>query len=101
MNRGRLPATRWRLTRVPTFPDLNVALTVDTTAPAVVRAIEQAAADAGIALERTDPDDLLRRRRIPRRRPGGSPNGNLRGMANLAAIMLLCPGRRFLRAATT
>jgi hypothetical protein len=45
--------TRWLLRRVPDWPnDVAVELVVDTTAPTVVEAIEQAAASNGIELQR-------------------------------------------------
>jgi hypothetical protein len=45
--------TAWRLVRVPDFPNrLDIQLVVDTTAPAVVEAIEEAAKRNGIVLER-------------------------------------------------
>ena len=52
-------ATRWRIAGVPQLPQsLNVYLTVDTTAPAVISAVEQAAYMYGIALVREEePDD--------------------------------------------
>jgi len=49
------PRTAWRLRAidgVPRLRGLDVQLTVDTTAPAVVDAIETAAALHGIELER-------------------------------------------------
>lgn len=50
------PRTVWRIVGVdPTRRQgLNVSLSVDTTAPAVVDAIERAAAANGITLERAD-----------------------------------------------
>ena len=52
-------ATRWRILHVPEG-FVNVELTVDTTAPLVVRRIEQAAKNAGITLERVTDDDGVR-----------------------------------------
>jgi hypothetical protein len=48
------PTTRWRLTQTPGRPRLELELVVNTTAPAVVDAIEQAAARAGVELERLE-----------------------------------------------
>jgi pyrrolidone-carboxylate peptidase len=50
--------TVWRLVRVPEWPNrINVEMVVDTTADAVVAAIEEAAARNGIALERVANND--------------------------------------------
>lgn len=45
--------TIWRLEAVPELPQrLDIKLVVDTTAPAVVEAIEEAAAQNGVLLVR-------------------------------------------------
>jgi hypothetical protein len=47
--------TAWRVVGVPDFPNrLDVMLVVDTTAPAVIDALEAAAAGAGVRLERVE-----------------------------------------------
>ena len=49
--------TTWRLTQIPTLPQrLQITLVVDTTAPAVIEAVEKAAARHGIWLERITKD---------------------------------------------
>jgi len=51
--------TRWKISKVPKLVShgkLNVTLVCDTSAPAVIRAIEEAAAAHGIRLERL-PDE--------------------------------------------
>jgi cell division ATPase FtsA len=51
--------TVWRLVRVPELAQrLDVELVVDTTAPAVVEAIEAAAERAGVELERVGVEEL-------------------------------------------
>jgi hypothetical protein len=48
--------TRWRIRAVPDLPQrLDVELIVDTEAPAVIQAIEEAAATNGVQLERLEP----------------------------------------------
>jgi hypothetical protein len=48
-----MPQTQWRLTQIPDVPQaLEITLAVDTTAPAVVRAVEEAAFKYGVKLER-------------------------------------------------
>ncbi len=44
--------TAWKMKAVPERRSLKLTLAVDTTAPAVVRAIEEAAAKHGIVLTR-------------------------------------------------
>ena len=52
------PSTRWRIVAAGiSLPKLNVVLSVDTTAPLVVAAIEYAAAKNGIELERIEEDE--------------------------------------------
>ena len=46
--------TSWRLIRIPDHPGLNIRLVVDTTAPAVIEAIEQAAVRAGVWIIREE-----------------------------------------------
>jgi hypothetical protein len=47
------PVTRWRLAAISNWPGrLDVTLAVDSTAPMVVNAIENAAAHWGVDLER-------------------------------------------------
>jgi hypothetical protein len=48
------PVTRWRLVAIADYPNrLDVELVAGTTAPAVVRAIEDAARRAGVVLRRS------------------------------------------------
>jgi hypothetical protein len=48
------PLTAWRIVGLPNRPGLDVRLSVETTAPAVVEAIEKAAAASGVELERVE-----------------------------------------------
>lgn len=52
--------TVWRLVAIayPPTGGLDVQLVIDTTAPAVVEAIERAAADAGVELERVVDEEV-------------------------------------------
>ena len=52
------PWTTWRLVALHGLGHLDVALTVDTTAPVVVAAIEAAAQAHGITLQRVVDDDV-------------------------------------------
>ena len=52
---ARAPRTVWWIVRLD-GRRLDVRLEVDTTAPLVVEMIERAAADAGIVLERDEPE---------------------------------------------
>lgn len=50
--RGVQPKTVWRITRIGELRQLDIVLSVDTTAPLVTAAIEKAAKDAGINMQR-------------------------------------------------
>jgi len=50
------PRTVWRLCRLPGLHPLDVTVTVDTTAPVVLMAIERAAGENGITLVRVEED---------------------------------------------
>lgn len=60
---AQLPVTRWRIVRIPEWPkgsspwSPGVLLIVDTTAPAVLEAIERAAERYGIELERVEEEE--------------------------------------------
>jgi hypothetical protein len=53
-----LPQTTWRITGFTDWPNtVSIELTVDTDAPGVLTAIENAAANYGIQLERVGAGD--------------------------------------------
>lgn len=55
MNERDDERTVWTITHLPDWGRVSVTLSVDTTAPAVVERIEQAAAGAGVVLARRLP----------------------------------------------
>ena len=72
------PRTRWRLRAIGNagvvLDRLDLELTVDTTAEAVVGAIERAARNNGILLERVESVEAPRRGRPPKNEP--APEGS-------------------------
>jgi hypothetical protein len=93
------PCTTWRLTRIPDWPnELDIRVVVDTTAPLVIAAIEQAAERQGLELERVlGPDDARGREQVAGDDPRfGEPVGEneVAGLAVAFKALVLRAGGR-------